>query len=283
MIITSDVDKISQSGVLPCAISDHNVIFCTRKIKRYQCNKHNVTQIRSMKNYSVDTFVEKLNEIDWWIVLNEENIDSAWNKFSTLFLEIIDNIAPIKTVRLKQNCESWFSGDILESISKRDKAWTRFCKSKLVSDYSEYKMFRNKTQTLIRNSKKDFIKNEIAENRNSPKNLWKTLKNLGMPSQSKGRSANIGLRNDSEEISFDSTFVADKFNNFFCNIASKLVNKLTKREFNENEILDYYKKQNVKLDNFKFTVVTEAEVEKLLKGLAITKSTGSDNISARFR
>ena len=30
MICTSDPDTITQSGVLPCTMSDHNVIFCTR-------------------------------------------------------------------------------------------------------------------------------------------------------------------------------------------------------------------------------------------------------------
>ena len=102
-------------------------------------------------------------------------------------------------------------------------------------------MFRNKTQNLIKKSKKNYIRNEISENQNSPQNLWKTLKNLGMPSKTRGGSANIGLRNDSDEILFDSSFVADKFNNFFCSIANKLVDKLPKREFNDSEILDFYK------------------------------------------
>ena len=42
-----------------------------------------------------------------------------------------------------------------------------------------YKRLRNKTDSLIKKAKKDFIKNKIKENKGCLKKLWKTLKNLG--------------------------------------------------------------------------------------------------------
>ena len=33
-ILTNSHEKISQSGVIDCGLSDHNVIFCTRKINK---------------------------------------------------------------------------------------------------------------------------------------------------------------------------------------------------------------------------------------------------------
>jgi len=87
---------------------------------------------------------------------------------------------------------------------------------------------------------------------------------------------------DTNEIVFDSVIVASKFNNFFCNIASKLVEKLPKREFEEKQLLDFYQQKNVMSNSFSFTVVSEDEVFKLLSSLNTAKSTGCDNISARF-
>ena len=46
--------------------------------------------------------------------------------------------------------------------------------------YDEYKRLRNKTQYEIQKAKKDYVKNEISENLNNPKQLWRTLKNLGL-------------------------------------------------------------------------------------------------------
>ena len=78
------------------------------------------------------------------------------------------------------------------------------------------------------------------------------LKNLSIPSKSKWGSSNIGLRNDSDEICFVSKFVVEKFN-FFCSIASKLVAKLPKRDFNDTEIFAFTQNRNVKRNAFKFT------------------------------
>ena len=50
LILVSDDDKVFQSGVLPVGISDHYIIFCTRKVKRGVLNQHKIAQICSMKN-----------------------------------------------------------------------------------------------------------------------------------------------------------------------------------------------------------------------------------------
>ena len=84
-----------------------------------------------------------------------------------------------------------------------------------------------------------------------------------MPTKSKGTSTTIGLKNESNKI----CFVANKFNDFFCNIAGKLVRKLLKRDFSEDKVGTFYLNRGVKLDSFKFIVISEEDVEKLLNDL----------------
>ena len=38
-----------------------------------------------------------------------------------------------------------------------------------------------------------------------------------------------------EDVCFEVKFIADKFNDFFCGVASKLVLKLWKKDFDENK------------------------------------------------
>ena len=59
-ILTNSHEKVSQSGVIDVSLSDHQIIFCTRKIYKQKYHKHNKIKIRSLKNYSQQTLLEKL-------------------------------------------------------------------------------------------------------------------------------------------------------------------------------------------------------------------------------
>ena len=136
LICTSDVENISQSGVLPCKLSDHNVIFCTRKLMKCQFKGHNNVELRIMKCYDKDVFVDKLRSLDWAKVTSVKNVNDSWKIFHEMFLQILDRVAPVKKVRLKQRTEQWFTGDILRSISVRDKAWKQYREQKTSDNFN---------------------------------------------------------------------------------------------------------------------------------------------------
>ena len=50
-IITSSSEKVVQAGIIETSLSDHQLVFCTRKIKRAKPNKHNYLTFHSMKNF----------------------------------------------------------------------------------------------------------------------------------------------------------------------------------------------------------------------------------------
>ena len=96
--ITTDVVNVSQSGVLPCKLSDHNVIFCTRKLKKCQFKGHNNVQLRLMKGYDEDVFVDKLSRLDLAKVTSLTNVNDSWKMFHEMFLQILDSVAPVKKI-----------------------------------------------------------------------------------------------------------------------------------------------------------------------------------------
>ena len=138
------------------------------------------------------------------------------------------------------------------------------------------------TDALIKKAKKDFVKIKIKENKCCPKKLWKTLKNLGIPTKVNEASSNIGLKNEDDDVCFDSDFVANKFNRYFCNIAEKLVDKLPSRTYREDIVQDYYKEKGIERNSFKFNVVEQLEVENMLRSLDISKSAGEDRYLVNF-
>ena len=92
--------------------------------------------------------------------------------------QVINNLAPYKTIRVKNQSSEWFDGELAEQISNRDKLFKKFKKSKLHIDELIYKEAKNTVQRLIKEKKKTFFSKKLEENKANPKNFGKTLRNL---------------------------------------------------------------------------------------------------------
>jgi len=100
--VVSDCDKVVQSGVLKTSFSDHFAMYCTRKISRPSIGTRNSVKLRSLKNYSKEAFQASLLSFDWNLVLLCNDVVETYTLFEDSFLSIIDTVAPVKQVRIKQ-------------------------------------------------------------------------------------------------------------------------------------------------------------------------------------
>ena len=62
-ILTHSSEYISQKGVIDAGISDHQLIYSTRKIKRIEHIMHNQIKVRSLKKYSAEIFTNALKTV----------------------------------------------------------------------------------------------------------------------------------------------------------------------------------------------------------------------------
>ena len=223
-ILTNSTDRVSQSGVIDTGLSDHQLIYCTRKITRTKFNSHKNITIRSLKNYSQDVYLEELNKINFPDYSKFTDINDAYSDFIGKVSFTIDKIAPMKEIRIKNSSKEWFDEEILEEIEKRDKLLAKFKKCRQPSDSQNYKIARNKVQGMIKKKQKNFIAEKLNQNIGKPKELWKSLKSLGLPSKQQS-SSTICLEKDGI-LSFDHKANAEIFKDFYSNLASDLVKKL---------------------------------------------------------
>ena len=138
-ILTNTQENISQSDVIDTAISDHFLIYCTRKTPKAKYNRHKEVTFRSLKNYSPDVYKRTLERVSFPNYENFDNPDVAHSDFITRLDCVINAIAPFKTVRIKNNASEWFDGEITEKIHTRDKLYQKFKSTKLHVD-EEIKM-----------------------------------------------------------------------------------------------------------------------------------------------
>ena len=231
-ILTNSTEKIFQSGIIDCGMSDHQLIFCTRKVKRAKFNKHSNVFLRSLKHYTVNVFVEILQKVNFSNYERFSCIDAAYTDFLNKLMKVVNEIAPSKEIRIKNSTQEWFDREIAELIHARE-----FKKSKLHIDEENYKKVEYQVQNLIRKKKREFYETNLRQKINKPKELWKTLKSMGLPSKAITAS-NICLK-DKSQILFSGIKNCSIFKNYFSSLAQKLVSKLplSPNIFTESKII----------------------------------------------
>ena len=129
-ILTNASEKISQSGVIDTGLSDHQLIFCTRKILKLKSGETKYVNYRSMKNYTKESFKEKLQNINFPDYERFQSSTLAYSDFINKLTDTIDDIAPMKQSKIKNSSQEWFDGEIAEKIAIRDKLFAKFKKNK---------------------------------------------------------------------------------------------------------------------------------------------------------
>ena len=283
LILVSDPAKISQSGVIEIGVSDHFLTYCTRKITKVLYHKHNNVKIRSLKNYNRETFEQRLKDATWSEVYSCESVEGAWLAFKSRFQTIVDSLAPLKEIRIKQSTAPWITAEIIHTRSERDKALRKFKHTNYECWHNMYLHLRNEVQYKTKVAKANYYEAQVEENKNNPTKLWQTLKSLGTSSRSKCNSKNIGLKIDNE-MCFDKVKVAEQFNNFFTTVASSLVNKLPQGTgtFGDAHVSSFYQGKGVTPNAFCLNEVNVDNINIILNSMSANKATGLDDLSPRF-
>ena len=154
-------------------------------------------------------------------------------------MNVIDKVAPLKERRVKQNSQEWFDGEIADEIKNRDKLFRKFKKSKLQIDKDIYNAARYKLQKMIINKKRAFLENKLTESIGKPKDLWKALRSLGLPSKTSSCEVNALKINNKVEHDFNSVL---GFRNYYSTLVENLVKMLPKptNKYSINSVIKYY-------------------------------------------
>ena len=187
-ILINSFAKISQFGILEISLSDHQAIFCTRKMVKEKFHKHKFIKIRSLKRYSKELLLEKLESIQFPDYSSYNNVDRTYSDFIDKTTIVINEVAPFKQVCIKNSACECVDEDVLWRYKSsrqlaRDKLFSKFKKTRQHNDNLKYKRARNLLQHLIKKKNRNFITSNLNENIVRPKELRKTLQKIRSPSK----------------------------------------------------------------------------------------------------
>ena len=141
--------NISSIKVPEIGLSDHFPIFLTRKTNCTEPKlSHHTITYRSFKSFNEQLFLNDLQSVPWDVIKIFDNINDTLETWSSMFLEIVDKHLPLKTLRVKYKQQpKWLTPEITEAMRTRDRY-------KSLNDDLQYKFWRNKVVSLIKQSKK---------------------------------------------------------------------------------------------------------------------------------
>ena len=158
VVLTTNKSIISSWCVKVCAISDHNLVCISMKLKAPR-SRYAYISTRSYKHYDTNKFLSDLECVPFHMVEFFNDFDDRVYAFNCLFLEALKDHAPIKRINIKSKSNPFISPEIEQLMNMRD-AWH---KSAITSGdklhWNAYRFFRQEVKLrgngtrLIRASK----------------------------------------------------------------------------------------------------------------------------------
>jgi hypothetical protein len=108
------VFKSEMSDHYPTAVS-----YCRRTAGSKKC--HTTIKYRSMTDFNQEVFLQDLQHVPWNLVEIFDDPNDALGVWTHMFLEVLDQHAPLKERRVKSaKLPEWWSTDIADAIRLRD-------------------------------------------------------------------------------------------------------------------------------------------------------------------
>ena len=270
MITKVEDTKTIDSGVIDLGISDHNLVYICRKVSIPK-QPPKIVETRQFKNFNTTAFQHDLQETFKTYSFTAEP-NTAWNEWKTIFLDVANTHAPIKTRRVKSAHAPWLTDQIKSLSYQRDDLKKKAVRLNSEYYHKAYKKCRNQVTKLIKKCKIEYFNAKLKDCKNS-KECWQTINKL-LNKHSKSTTVNK-VEVNGIDITGDAN-IAQEFNDYFCSVGPTLASNIP---ITNTDPLSYVTPVST---SFEFHAITYDELIKVVKNLKTNKSPGLDNVSTKL-
>ena len=148
--------RISHAGVIHHSLSDHFLVYCIIK-SGIPKGPPRLIDYRSFKKFNQADFIADLEKVPWSIIETFEDIDDTIFTWNRLFLEVANEHAPAKRLKIKGNSCPWMNKDILCSMQKRDFHHRKAVKSNSPHHWPRFREMRKKVNRDVNEAKSTYF------------------------------------------------------------------------------------------------------------------------------
>ena len=218
-----------------------------------------IIRYRSYKTFNKQNFI---HELDQKLIKDDIcKIDYSYSKLTETFSEVLEKHAPTKSKTISANQVPFMNKELSKFIMNKSRMKNKYLKWPCRVNYLAYKKIKNKSNSLVKKSKKMYFQENANEGSASSKSFWNTVKPF---ISSKGTFSNDNIiteaPNDTtltikggnlvsikakDEI-WDEKILVEMFNNYNINIMEKSSGSAPKSIGNpSNPVDDKCRVQNI--------------------------------------
>ena len=177
LILTNRPQHYLHTCVFPLDFSDHCPVGCIRDGRRKGAAPLIVYK-RSLKNLDDQAFLFDLLSSNPTSIELIPDVGVALSHFLSVFHAVTDKHAPFKKCRIKNRFNPWFTHDISEATTNRNKAWALARSTGSAAAWQSFRHLRNKCTHLVKMAKSKYFVNHLSACGSNPTKFWKTVKSL---------------------------------------------------------------------------------------------------------
>ena len=272
LIITNLPMLVTGAGVGgPVHENDHSTIFGTVNMKTVKRQTF-TREMWDFKNANFDDFREELGNVDWEDCLCSDDIDEVCDKWTSTFMGIAERVITKKKVKVRPHDKCWYNNYLRRLRRLKDRDHQDWVKQKSPLNWDIYKASRNKyfqECDRIKLEYEEHIYASLAEQITTNPKKWWTLVSQTMGNTKK--SSYPVMEKDGVFYSTDEE-KAEVFNQTYLessNLAGDHFDLPGPAPIPDHDLLDTI-------------VISEKDVEDVLKCLDTNKAYGPDNVSPRL-
>ena len=88
--------NVVNSNIFHLGISDHSLVYMTRKINYARIGGRSIIETRQFKRFKADDFLKDLKQKDWNCIAIHTDPNKMWDAWRNLMMSAVDKHAPQK-------------------------------------------------------------------------------------------------------------------------------------------------------------------------------------------
>ena len=282
-VIISNLDFVKHTSTIDCPFSDHKFIFGSLDITKLKSIPIKITT-RKLNDDNILLINNQIHNTDFSKFDSIKNVDFRWLEIKSELISLVDNIAPLRDIQLRDRDQSpWFDDTLLECKYQRDSAYKNFFNSKSDFDYLVYVNARRDYQKLLNSKMIEYFKEKSTKDFKSSKKFWEFYSTQIKIRSDKSSSSYPSLISNGNISASNSTDISNMFNCFFSSLSSESNASIDDCfEFSSNHLSKMIDAKIINPTTFKFSKTTAIIVSKAIDSIANQSGPGVSGIATKI-